>query len=157
MCIRDSVYSGGANFSSVTVPLIVTPGGVATENLIIPFTSLVSAGGTGANLAAVTAVRFQVNVAAGQVSQFNFTRIVAPDVSTRNFANLNPMSIGNNVFRDNNNNGVKDAGDLGIAGVRVELYQDTNANGSYDVGTDTAVGTAQTLSLIHISEPTRPY
>lgn len=138
------VYSGGTNFSSVTVPLVVTPGGIATDNLIIPFSSLTTSGGTGADLTAVTAVRFQVNVSAGADAQINFTRIVAPDVTTRNFANLNPMSLGNLVFRDNNNNGLRDTGEPGIPGVRVELYEDTNANGTYDAGTDTAVGAAQT-------------
>lgn len=138
------VYSGGSDFSSVTVPLVVTAGGTATDYLIIPFSSLTTAGGTGADLTAVTAVRFQVDVVAGADAQINFTRIVAPDVTTLNFANLNPMSLGDLVFRDNNNNGVKDTGEPGIPGVSVELYEDTNANGTYDAGIDTAVGTAQT-------------
>ncbi|MEO8272243.1 MAG: hypothetical protein ABI557_21210, partial [Aureliella sp.] len=59
------VYSGGVNFSSVTVPLVVTAGGLATDSLIIPFADLATTGGTGVNLTAVTAVRFQVNVVAG--------------------------------------------------------------------------------------------
>ncbi|MCC7333491.1 MAG: DUF11 domain-containing protein [Pirellulaceae bacterium] len=139
-----SVYSGGTNFSSVTVPLPDTSVGPPQVNLIIPFADLVVAGGTGVTLTGVTAVRFQVDVAAGQDAQINFTSVVAADVTTRNFANLNPMSLGNLVFRDNNNNGMKDAGDPGIPGVRVELYEDTNANGTYDTGIDTAVGTAQT-------------
>ncbi len=139
-----SVYSGGADFSSLTVPLVVTAGGIATDNLIIPFSSLVTAGGTGVDLTAVTAVRFQVNVASGADAQINFTRIAAANVTTRDFANLNPMSVGDLVFRDSNNNGVRDVGEPGIQGVRVELYEDTNANGSYDAGIDTAVGAAQT-------------
>lgn len=138
-----TVYSGGTNFSSVTVPLTVTAGGVATENLFIPFSSLTAAGGTGANLTAVTAVSFEVTVAAGADAQVNFTRVVAPDVTTQNFANLNPMSLGNLVFSDNNNNGLLDTGETGIANVQVELYEDTNLNGTYDTGVDTAVGAAQ--------------
>lgn len=139
-----SVYSGGTNFSSVTVPMPTTGGGLATEFLTIPFASLANAGGTGADLTQITAVRFQVDVVAGADAQINFTAIVGPDVSTVNFANLNPMSVGDQVFRDVNNNGLFDAGEVGIAGVLVELYEDTNANGAYDDGTDTAVGTPQT-------------
>ena len=142
--ITISVYSGGTNFSAVTVPLPTTVGGLATEFLTIPFADLVTTGGTGADLTQITAVRFQVDVVAGADAQVDFTAIVSPDVSTVNFANLNPMSLGDQVFRDVNNNGLFDAGEVGIAGVSVELYQDTNGNGSYDAGVDTAVGTAQT-------------
>lgn len=138
------VYSGGANYSSVTLDMPTTVSGLATATLNIPFTSLTTTLGTGVDLTAVTAVRFQVDVAAGQDAEIDFSSVVAPNVTTLNFANLNPMSLGNLVFRDINNNGIKDAGDLGIPGVQVELYQDTNTNGTYDAGTDTAVGTAQT-------------
>jgi hypothetical protein len=36
------------------------------------------------------------------------------------------VSLGNQVFYDTNNNGLKDSGELGINGVTVELYNDTN-------------------------------
>lgn len=139
------VYSSGTDFSSTTIPLPDTAsGGAAAQDLIVRFDDINTDTGSGANFAAVTAIRFQVNIAAGQDAEVDFTRIIAPDVATRNLINLNPMSIGNVVFRDNNNNGTQDVGELGIQGVRVELYADTNLNGSYDQGTDTAVGTAQT-------------
>ena len=41
-------------------------------------------------------------------------------------------TIGNTVWNDANNNAIQDAGEIGIAGVRV--YVDLNGNGSYDVG-----------------------
>jgi uncharacterized repeat protein (TIGR01451 family) len=138
-----TVYSGGTNFSEATVPLTVTPGGTATANLFIPFGDLLPAGGAGVDLTAVTAVRFQVDVVAGADAQVNFTRVVGPDVSELNFANLNPMSLGDLVFNDSNNNGVLDAGETGIPGVEVRLFEDTNLNGFYDDGIDTQVGTAQ--------------
>lgn len=139
-----TVYSDGTNFSAATVPLTVTPGGLATENLFVPFSTLVATGGSGADLTAVTAVLFQVDIAAGSDAQVNFTRVVAPDLSEINFANLNPMSVGNLIFGDSNNNGVRDGAETGIAGVDVQLYSDINANGSYDDGIDTQVGTTQT-------------
>ncbi len=138
-----SVYSGGTNFSTVTVPMPVTGGGLATQFLNIPFADLAIAGGSGADLTQITAVRFEVDVVAGADAQINFTSIVGPNVTTVDFANLNPMSLGDQVFRDVNNNGLLDTGEVGIAGVLVELYQDTNSNGSYDAG-DTLVGTPQT-------------
>ncbi len=139
------VYSGGTDFSSTTINLPDTlSGGAVAEELIVRFSDLTTLTGAGADFTAVTAIRFQMDIAPGADAEIDFTRIIAPDVATRNLANLNPMSLGNLVFRDSNNNGVQDSGETGIPGVRVELYEDTNANGSYDDGTDTAVGAAQT-------------
>ena len=57
------------------------------------------------------------------------------------------MSIGNLVWSDVDHDGVKDTGETGIGGVTVQLYTDTNANGSYDNGTDTLVGTTTTSTV----------
>ncbi len=139
------VYSGGTDFSSTTIALPDTgTGGAIADDLIVRFSDINTDTGNGADFTAVTAIRFQFNIAPGADAEIDFTRIIAPDVATSNFLNLNPMSVGNLVFRDNNNNGIQDVGETGIPGVRVELYEDTNLNGSYDQGIDTAVGTAQT-------------
>lgn len=45
--------------------------------------------------------------------------------------------IGDLIWRDNNGNGTPDAGEPGISGVTVTLYDDLNNNGVYDVGVDT--------------------
>ncbi|NJL94810.1 MAG: hypothetical protein HC915_14380 [Anaerolineae bacterium] len=42
------------------------------------------------------------------------------------------ISIGNRVWRDDDNDRVRDTGEPGIAGVRVELYADANADGLPD-------------------------
>jgi len=48
-------------------------------------------------------------------------------------------SLGNRVWYDTNNDGVLQGTEVGISGVRVELYRDTNTNGVYNVG-DTFIG-----------------
>jgi LPXTG-site transpeptidase (sortase) family protein len=58
---------------------------------------------------------------------------------TIDFGFFKPMSLGNRVFHDdgagaNLNNGVMDAGELPFAGVRVELYRDTNNNSALNIG-----------------------
>jgi hypothetical protein len=45
-----------------------------------------------------------------------------------------PVSLGNLVWSDVNNNGLVDGGESGIDGVVVNLYHDVNANGQIDVG-----------------------
>jgi uncharacterized repeat protein (TIGR01451 family) len=43
-----------------------------------------------------------------------------------------PMSLGNRVWFDANNNGIMDAGEIGISGVNVVLYKDANNDGVPD-------------------------
>lgn len=49
-------------------------------------------------------------------------------------------SIGDIVFLDVDGDGVKDAGESGMANITVTLYEDTNDNGAIDAGTDAVVG-----------------
>ena len=51
-----------------------------------------------------------------------------------------PIELGNRVWTDADGNGIQDPGEAPIAGVTVELWADTDANGS----ADTLVGTAVT-------------
>ena len=62
-----------------------------------------------------------------------------------------PLEIGNYVWRDNDNDGIQDADEPGIAGVVVQLYRTngtlvasatTNVNGQYYFNTQLAVNTA---------------
>ena len=143
--ITITVYSSPGNFSTFTTALPVTAGASATESLTIRFADPAWVDtGTGANFASVNAIQFQINVVAAADAQFDFTQTVSPSTETINFANLTPMSLGNNVFRDVNNNGTRDVGETGISGVTVQLYTDTNTNGVYNTGVDTLVGTTTT-------------
>ena len=54
--------------------------------------------------------------------------------------NINNYSIGSTVFADTNNNGILDAGETGIPGVTVRLFD--NANNEIPVGPDGILGTA---------------
>lgn len=50
-----------------------------------------------------------------------------------------PLQIGNRIWRDTNGNGVQDPGESNIAGVTVNLWGDTDANGSVDAVVGTSV------------------
>lgn len=138
------VYSTAANRSSFTALAPTTAGGSATENVTIEFTEFTGNLGAGADFSAVTAIVITLDVSLAADAQFDFSRIVAPTVSTQNFQNLNAMSTGDLVFNDTNNNGIFDGAEVGIAGVDVELYNDVNSNNAFDEGTDTLVGTETT-------------
>jgi hypothetical protein len=52
--------------------------------------------------------------------------------------------IGNTVWYDENENGIKDPVEIGISNAPVELWEDIDANGIIDSATDKLLGTAQT-------------
>ncbi len=54
------------------------------------------------------------------------------------------MVIGNLVWKDTNNNGVRDTGEMPVAGVKVNLYRDVDRNGTFNPPTDTLVATKTT-------------
>ncbi len=141
-----TVYSSPTNFSTLTTPLPVTAGANPIEDVILRFADFTVGGGTGANFGSVNAIQFQVNVISAADAQIDFNRVVGRSVETVNFANLNPMSLGDTVFRDDNDNGINDPGEPGIVGVSVQLHNDTNANGTYDNGVDTLVSTTTTAA-----------
>ncbi|WP_322494448.1 SdrD B-like domain-containing protein, partial [Chloroflexus sp.] len=70
---------------------------------------------------------------------------------TLDFGFFEPLTLGNLVWNDVNNNGLFETGETGINGVRVELYLDSNGNGQVDADefvafTTTAGGGRYTFS-----------
>ncbi len=141
--ITVDLFSGSGNTSSLTTALPVTAGAVPTEVMILRFDDFTTSAGTGANFSAITAMRIQINAAASSDAQLDLTQTVAPFLSTQNFANLNPMSIGDRVWRDNDNDGTVDTGEPAIQGAIVELYSDTDSSGGFNTG-DTLIGSDTT-------------
>jgi hypothetical protein len=67
------------------------------------------------------------------------------DVTGANFGNFQRTSIAGKTYTDLAGNGFT-PDDAVLNGITVSLYTDTNANGTLEVGTDTAVGTPQTTA-----------
>src|SRR6185369_17093752 len=49
--------------------------------------------------------------------------LAGEEVEDLDFGRILPGAVGDTIFADNNGNGTQDAGEPGLAGVRVELYQ----------------------------------
>ncbi|MBX0326164.1 carboxypeptidase regulatory-like domain-containing protein [Oscillochloris sp. ZM17-4] len=58
---------------------------------------------------------------------------------TVDFGVFRPLSLGDLVWNDTDNDGLFNNGEVGIDGVTVELYRDTDGNNAYTAGTDTFV------------------
>jgi uncharacterized repeat protein (TIGR01451 family) len=53
-------------------------------------------------------------------------------------------SIGDYVWKDIDGDGIQDASEVGIAGINVSLYEDTDGNGTYEAGTDALISSQWT-------------
>lgn len=137
------IYTDSGNWSSGSIAIPET-GGAATAEIVLPFASFVAQAGTGANFANVGAI--SIEIAGGQAvdGQLEVLRNYAPLTLTANFANSVPMSLGNFVWNDTNNNGQFNAGEQPIGSVAVDLFEDTDGNGSFTPGTDTFVSSTST-------------
>jgi len=137
------VHSGG-NSSSRTISIPTTlpagPGDPTTQVLDIPFADFIVNSGSGADFDSVGAIQLLVTGSDSADAIIDSFSTVGPTVVTRNFANLAPMSLGNQVFADRNNNGLFDTGatpsETGVAGVELHLFRDSNGNGTFEPGVD---------------------
>ncbi|MEM6793631.1 MAG: SdrD B-like domain-containing protein [Acidobacteriota bacterium] len=93
---------------------------------------------TGSELAGLDSTTFPASVRELDVT------LAGADVSGINFGYNQDGVYGDTVFSDSDGDGVQDPGELGIAGVTVQLFFDVNANGVLEIGTDTLIDTAVT-------------
>lgn len=69
--------------------------------------------------------------------------VATSDLNNANFGIRQPMSLGNTVWNDLNQNGLRDNGEGGIMGATVNLYEDGNTDGAPDgaaIATTTTTG-----------------
>ncbi len=135
------VHSGAGNSSTATIVLPAT----AIDTLFIPYSSFGAPTGTGADFSNVGAIEFLTDAPiATTTTVTDLLQAHIPTSFTANFANFVPMTLGNLVFNDINNNGVFDSGtESGVDGVAMTLFEDTNADNSFDSG-DLQLATATT-------------
>ncbi|XZE35550.1 SdrD B-like domain-containing protein [Pirellulaceae bacterium SH501] len=132
--------NSGANASSRTVSIPTTAGGAPTDILEVLFSDFTTSAGTGADFEDVGAITFEVTGPDAADATIDLIETFGPTVLTQNIANLSPMTIGDLVFADLDNDGLFDASganpDVPLANVTLQLFTDTNSNGTFDNGVD---------------------
>jgi uncharacterized repeat protein (TIGR01451 family) len=139
-----TVYTDAANYSQATLPIPNTVTGAASAKIYIRLQDFVPVAGGGADFTNVGAVQLEIAGVAAVDGQIDDLGMIGPTVLAADFPYLPPMSIGDRVWRDANNNGVLDNGENGIAGVSLTLYTDTDGNGQWTPGTDVVAGNTTT-------------
>ncbi|MCA9235377.1 MAG: DUF11 domain-containing protein [Planctomycetales bacterium] len=131
------VYTDANNWSEFRTVVPETSGGAATSSLVFGFADATSAhGGAGVDWANVGAVELTfegVTAVDGQVSRIGLVGLTNKQA---NFTATPTLSLGDLVWNDTDNDGMVDAGEQGISGVKVKLYADTNGDNNYTAGVD---------------------
>jgi uncharacterized repeat protein (TIGR01451 family) len=143
--IKLRIYSDANNWSEYTTTVPESPGGAATGQAVFRFDDVPTAqGGAGADFTNVGALELTfegVNAVDGQVS---LVGLVGRTTKRADFTAAPKLSLGDRVWADIDDDGQLDANESGIAGVKLNLYEDTNGDNSYTSGVDTLMGQAVT-------------
>jgi uncharacterized repeat protein (TIGR01451 family) len=142
-----TLYTDAGNFSSVTVNIPdLSAVADVTEPFTVPFTDFTIGAGAGVDFTDVGAIQADITIGNSSDIILNVVGAIAPGLVELDLANSIPVTLGNLVFNDANNNGLFDGTETGINGVSVILYEDSNGSGLFESGTDVQIGTAATTA-----------
>ena len=143
--VKLRIYSDAGRWTEFQTVVPETPGGAATSQVVFNFDGSASnSAGGGADFSEVGAIELTFQGVSAVDGQVSVVDIVGFTTKTADFTAQPRLSLGDRVWNDGNNNGQLDPGELGIAGVKVNLYFDTNNNGQYTPGVDQFVDTETT-------------
>ncbi len=144
------IYTDATNASETTVTILNQ---VAFDEFFVAFEDFTQIGVDGpADFENVGAIEFEINGVASLDGAIALIGSHAPVETVRNLVNFDPVTLGDVIFRDDNNNGVQDGGEPGLPGVDVNLYLDDGTTpGVLDAGdtlqTSTSTGAGGAYSF----------
>jgi len=145
--IRISTSATNFSFASITYPAAANPG---PATVFVPFTAFATdalGGATGpADFTNVGAIEETITVIADQDVRISLVESARPEQVTADVRNFQPLTIGNLVFQDNNNDGIFNNADAGIVGVDVQLFKLATAVTVVNPAVDTVTVTTTTIA-----------
>jgi uncharacterized repeat protein (TIGR01451 family) len=128
-----SVYTDADNWSSLTFEVADT--GSATPDtsnpVLVDLADLVVQQGTGADLTNVGAIVLGIQGVVDVQLGFDDLGMIGPTLLTADFPNYEPLSLGDQVWADTDNDGIFGSGESGLEDVLVHLYEDTDGSGDF--------------------------
>jgi len=138
------IYSDANNWSVASFPIPNT-GGLASETIAVPFTDLITGAGSGADLTNVGAIELEIEGIAAVDGQVDLITTIAPSTLDANFRNHPMLTVGDLVWNDIDNDGFYSAAtEPTLAGVVVNLFDDTDSSNDFSPGTDILLATTTT-------------
>jgi len=143
--ITIRIYSDADNWSEFTTTVPESAGGAATGQAVFYFSDVPTASsGRGADFAHVGALELTFEGVSALDGQVSLVGLVGRATKRASFTASPRLSVGNHVWADINEDGVLQSGESGIAGVKLKIYDDIDANNEYTLGVDALLGMATT-------------
>ncbi len=143
--ITMRIYTDAGNWSEFSTTVPESPGGAATGQAIFNFSDTPTAqGGQGANFSNVGALELTFEGVTALDGQVSLIGLVGRATKSANFTASSRLSVGNQVWSDIDDDGFFETGESSIAGVKLNLYKDTNGNNQYANGVDAFLGMTTT-------------
>lgn len=143
--IKLRIYTDANNWSEFTTTVPQSVGGDATGQAVFHFDDVpTSKSGSGADFTNVGALELTFEGVSAVDGQVSLVGLVGRATKRLDFTAAPRMSLGDRVWADENDNGVLDDGEVGIAGVKLNLHEDTNGNNTYTQGVDALLGSVTT-------------
>jgi len=143
---RDGLFDAGeSGIGGVTVNLLDEDGNIVATVVTSPDGTFTFSGVPNGDYT------IQIADNSGQLNDYQYTTpdadagyrdvtVAGADVTGNHFGYAGLGPIGDTIWSDADGDGVQDPGEIGIAGVTVELYYDTNGDGIFNAG-DTLIAT----------------
>jgi uncharacterized repeat protein (TIGR01451 family) len=142
--VKLRVYSDATHWSEFTTTVPESAGGAIDKQAVFDFANPTRTGGGGADFANVGAMELVFEGVSAVDAQISVAELVGLTTKTADFTAYSQLSLGDQVWHDVNNNGLFDSGEQGIAGVKLNLYADSDGNSQFTPAVDALVDSTVT-------------
>lgn len=135
------IYTDANNWTEYTTIVPESVGGAAVGQAIFNFDDVPTGqAGQGANFTNVGALELTFEGVTAVDAQVSLIGLVGRATKRANFTASPRLSLGDKVWADIDDDGVYETGEQPIAGVKLNLYEDTNLDNQYTPGVDQSMG-----------------
>ena len=145
--ITMRIYTDANNWSEFTTLVPESVGGAATGQAVFNFDDVPTAtSGQGADFTNVGALELTFEGVTAVDGQVALVGLVGRANKRADFVASPRLSLGDHVWADLDDDGLHEAGEQGLAGVKLNLYEDTDGNNVYSKGVDQLLAMTSTGS-----------
>ena len=139
--IKMRIYTDANNWTEFTTLVPESPGGEAAGQAIFNFDDIPTGqSGLGADFTNVGALELTFEGVTAVDAQVSLIGLVGRATKRADFTASPRLSLGDKVWYDLDDDGLREAGELPIANVKLNLYEDVNLDNQYTPGIDQALG-----------------
>lgn len=139
--VKLKVYTDANNWSEYTTTVPESEGGRATKTAVFQFaTSATTTRGNGADLSNVGAIELTFEGVSAVDGQVSVIELVGLTPKRADFTVYDKLSLGDHVWGEILNDGIRTAQEQGIPNVKLNLFEDSNLDGRFTQNVDKLMG-----------------